>query len=72
VKLIRRDQNDHITLEPARASPQQDRVYRCRVECDGSRVSVAVDGKQLISVEDDAYPDGQIGLRTERSRDSRP
>lgn len=66
VKLIRRDQNDHIVLGTSSGfAAGKDCVYHCRVECDGSRISVAVDGKQLISVEDDAYPDGQIGLRTE-------
>jgi hypothetical protein len=66
VKLIRRDQNDHITLgTSAGLTVEKDRVYHCRVDCDGSRITVAVDGKQRIAAVDDAYSEGQIGLRTE-------
>ena len=66
VKLWRRNQDEHVLLgEAAGFEVQKDRLYRCRVTCDGPRLSVAVDGRELISVKDDAYPVGQIALRTD-------
>ncbi len=66
LKLIRRDQDQHIVLAIARdLRIEKDRLYECRVECQGSRIAVAIDGVELLSVEDDAYPQGQIGLRTD-------
>lgn len=66
VKLYRRDQDDHILLGVARDfRVEKDRLYRCRVACEGPRLIVTVDGQQLIEVEDDAYRHGQVALRTE-------
>ncbi|MBI3948355.1 MAG: hypothetical protein HY321_20740 [Armatimonadetes bacterium] len=68
VKLYRRDQDDHILLavgDPGVFVAEADRLYRCRVTCDGSRLGVAVDGQPVIDVEDSTYTFGQIALRTE-------
>ena len=66
VSLIRRDQDDHVTLAAANdCIPQRDHVYACRIECDGPRLTVSVDGRELFSVADDAWPRGGIALRTE-------
>jgi len=66
VKLYRRDQDDYALLgvgETCRV--EKDRLYHCRVTCNGPRLSVAVDDRPLISVEDKAYSRGQIALRTD-------
>ena len=66
VKLIRRDQDDHVTLAEAHdCIPRRDHVYPCRIECDGSRLTVRVEGRELFTVADDAWPCGGIALRTE-------
>jgi len=66
VKLYRRDQDVHEVLgicETCRI--ERNRLYRCRVVCDGPRLAVSVDGRQLMVVEDKAYSQGQIALRTD-------
>lgn len=66
VKLYRRDQEEHVLLGVALGfRAEKDRLYHCRVTCDGPRLTVAVDGRPLIEAEDDAYGHGQIALRTE-------
>lgn len=66
VKLVRRDQDDHVVLgASADLTVERDTLYHCCVTCDGPRLGVAVDGTELISVEDDAYAYGAIALRTE-------
>lgn len=68
VKVYRRHQDDHVLLamgDAARFKAEKDRLYRCEVQCDGSRLSVRVDGNLVVEVEDDAYSHGQIALRTE-------
>ena len=44
---------------------ERDRAYHCEVACEGSVITVSVDGEQILSVEDDSYARGQIALRTE-------
>jgi hypothetical protein len=66
VRLYRRDQNQHVLLGASTTlKVEKDRLYRCCVTCDGPRLGVAVDGQQVIEVEDDAYSRGQVALRTE-------
>lgn len=66
VKLYRRDQEQHILLGvAAQFRVVEDRLYHCQVTCDGPRLTVAVDGRPLIEVEDHAYSHGQVALRTE-------
>jgi len=42
--------------------------YRLRVECQGARISLYVDGSNRLSVEEDTYPTGYWGLRTVRTQ----
>ncbi len=66
VELVRRDQNDHIVLGASSGlAVEADRVYRCRVSCQGSRIEVSLDGKAVIDIADDAYAQGGVALRTE-------
>ncbi|MBI3945993.1 MAG: hypothetical protein HY321_08745 [Armatimonadetes bacterium] len=68
VKLYRRDQDDHTLLavsDPGVFVAEANRLYRCRVTCDGPRLGVAVDGQTIIDVADSIYTFGQIALRTE-------
>jgi hypothetical protein len=66
VRLYRRDQNDHILLGVGETfQAPKDRLFHCRVACDGPRISVVVDNQALISVKDEAYREGQIALRTD-------
>ena len=66
VRLIRRDQDDHVTLGTSTdLTVEAGRLYACRVTCDGARLTVEVDAEEVISVEDDSYPRGEIALRTE-------
>ena len=52
VKLIRRDQWDHVTLAIAPdCVVEKDRLYHCRVACEGTRISVSVDGEEIIVAE---------------------
>ena len=66
VKLIRRDQDEHFVLaESDRFRVERDRLYTCRIRCEGARLTVFVDDDEILSVEDDAYGSGRIALRTE-------
>lgn len=42
--------------------------YRLRVECQGSKISLYVDGSNRLSVEEDTYPTGSWGFRTVRTQ----
>ena len=65
-ELIRRDQEDHFLLARA-AGPilEPDRVYRVRIDVDGSRITVALDNATVLAADDNAYAHGSIALRTE-------
>ncbi len=66
LQIIRRDQNDHVVLgTSAGVVIERDRLYRCRVTCEGTRIEVSLDGAVVIDVTDDAYARGGIALRTE-------
>lgn len=45
-----------------------DKTYRLRVECQGAKISLYVDGSNRLSVEEDTYPSGFWGLRTVRTQ----
>ncbi len=42
--------------------------YRLRVECQGSKIALYEDDKQLLAVEDDTYSTGYWGFRTVRTQ----
>jgi len=66
VKLIRRDQNEHLTLGSSRdLTVERGRLYHCRITCAGPRLEIAIDGRVVISVDDDSYGQGPIGLRAD-------
>jgi len=62
VRMIRRYQDEFVEIGSAPYAYDTDHEYQLKVECVGSRLVGYVDGRELISVEDDAYPAGKIGL----------
>jgi hypothetical protein len=66
VLLFRRDQDAHVLLGcAADTTIEPDHVYHCRVICLGARIAVELDGREALSVTDQAWGGGKIGLRTD-------
>ena len=64
LKLVRRDQDEHVVLARGEGLVEADRVYLFRVSCTGSRITVLTEAGE-ISAEDNFYGAGCIALRTE-------
>jgi rhamnogalacturonan endolyase len=60
--LLKRDQEEIIELASAPFSYDCDHHYRLSINCSGSKLLAAVDGKELLQAEDGDYASGRIGL----------
>ncbi|MEI7026520.1 hypothetical protein [Paenibacillus sp. y28] len=60
--LLKRDQDQILTLASASLSYDCDSYYRLRVSCSGSTLRAFVDGAELLQAQDDSYAYGKIGL----------
>src|SRR5690606_31024316 len=62
VRLIKRDQDEFSELAAIDFDYDTDHYYNLRIECDGSRLTGIVDGREVFSVEDSSYRKGKIAL----------
>src|SRR5699024_8136591 len=62
VLLFKRDQDDLIEIASAEFDYHVDHYYQLKVECIGSKISCSVNGKVVLSGEDDSYTYGKVGL----------
>src|SRR5690625_2870094 len=62
VLLLKRDQEDWIEIDSAKFDYNVDHYYQLKVECVGSSISCSINGKVVLSGDDDAYTYGKIGL----------
>jgi hypothetical protein len=62
VRLVRRQHEDRTVLAEARWSPEFERYHQLRVAVTAEHLHISLDGSRVFSVEDDALPEGRIGL----------
>src|SRR5690625_41231 len=62
VLLFKRDQDDLIEIASTDFDYNVDHYYQLKVECTGSNISCSVNGKVVLSGDDDSYTYGKVGL----------
>jgi rhamnogalacturonan endolyase len=65
VALLKRDHEEETVLAEAPWQGSVDRYVAVEIACRGRRMTVRLDGVQVLSAQDDAYPRGRIGLLAE-------
>lgn len=61
--LYRRHNSDWIKLGQAGFEVAPDRFFTLRLSVRGNRLEGEVDGRPLVAVQDESYPDGKAGVR---------
>ena len=61
-KIWKKDNGVTSNVQTARMTFESDRVYHLRVEAVGSRLTVYLDGEEIVSVEDPSHTVGALGL----------
>lgn len=62
LKLLKRDQDQLVTLSAKTFEYDVDHEYRLKVECIGNRITASVNDTVVLEIEDDSYDGGKIGL----------
>src|SRR5699024_9163790 len=62
VKLIKRDQEEHVELVRRKFNYNSDSLYHIKIVCKGANIDIYIDGNHLFRSQDDRFKSGRIAL----------